>query len=251
VIAKFDQSSRLGMGPDGQNVAAHIALTHDIPTFSFDDDEGVVGRVIQAADKDGELCLDVVDAILRLQPEGIMSRADQTVRLADTLTLGGSFWMVAPDSMSLVRRVDPTAVAQFAAATADTDVASEELREAWGKAYGRNPDPSDAWEHAIKACEALLIPMVVPNQNKANLGHVLGQLRKETFQLIVQDNTDTPQNAVNPVLALEQMLHLIYPNPDRHPAPSRRNPSQHEAEAVVNLAVLVVQWARSGVLAKK
>lgn len=250
MIAKFDQSSRLGMGPASRAVALHIALTHDIPTFSFDDDDGVVDRVIQAADKDGDLCLDVVDAILRLQPDGMLSRADQTARLADTLTLGGSAWMVAPDSKSLVRRVDSTAVAQFAAATTPVDVASEELREAWNSAYGRNPNPAQAWNHAIKACEALLIPLVCPKKDKANLGSVAGYLKSAphawNFTL-----PDTP-NSIGGVQILEQMLRLIWPDPKRHSDGTARPPAtQLQAESALQVAVTIVQLVRSNALVKR
>jgi hypothetical protein len=31
---------------------------------------------------------------------------------------------------------------------------------AWTKAYGREPDASDASDHAVKAVEALLLPVV-------------------------------------------------------------------------------------------
>src|SRR5664280_2954717 len=82
VVAKFSTSSLLGMGSEGRRVAAHIALTHDIQTASFDDGEAVVTRVIDASDEDPELSLDVVDAILRLQPDGLMPRTEGTARLA-------------------------------------------------------------------------------------------------------------------------------------------------------------------------
>jgi hypothetical protein len=160
VVAKFSGSSLLGLGYEGSRaVAAYIALTHDIKTMSFDDDNAVVDRVIEAAENDPELCLDVVDATLRFLPE-----AETNTVLADTLALGGSAWMVAPDGKSLVRRIDPTAVEQFALATSPNHVASQKLAEAWGYAFGRQPNASHAWSDAIKAVEALLIPLVCPNK---------------------------------------------------------------------------------------
>lgn len=238
------------MGAEGRNVAMHIALTHDIPTFSFDDGDSVVGRVIDAADKDGELCLDVVDAILRLQPDGFMSRADQTVRLADTLTLGGSVWTVAPDSMSLVRRVDPTAMAQFTAATTTEDVASEELREAWANVYGRSPNPAQAWKHAIMACEALLIPLVCPKKDKANLGSVAGYLKSapHAWNFTLPDTRDS----IGGVEIFEQMIRLIWPDPKRHSDGTPRPPAtQEQAEAAVQVAVTIVQLVHSNALVKR
>lgn len=53
---------------------------------------------------------------------------------------------------------------------------STTLSVAWSNAYGRTPDASDSWDHAIKAVEHVLIPLVAPNQSKPNLGHVVGSL---------------------------------------------------------------------------
>ena len=63
--------------------------------------------------------------------------------------------------------MDPTVTAAFESATGTGDVASAELTEAWIRAYGRDPDPSDAWDHAIKAVEAILIPIVVSEAGQA------------------------------------------------------------------------------------
>jgi hypothetical protein len=57
--------------------------------------------------------------------------------------------------------------ATYEAAIAAADEAASELREAWANAFGRNGDPSDAWDHAIKAVEDVLIPEMMPNNTKA------------------------------------------------------------------------------------
>ena len=87
--------------------------------------------------------------------------------------LGGSVWRVGPNYDRLVRRVDPTATASLVEASSPDSVASAELKEAWTAAYARNPDPSDAWDHSIKAVEAILIP-IVPTKTKATLADVIG-----------------------------------------------------------------------------
>jgi hypothetical protein len=122
------------------------------------------------------------------------------------------------------------------------------------RAYGRNPDASDAWDLAIKAVEAALIPIVVQTQSGPHMGHVIGQLDRqgEQWTTLLQFNQTTPP--VNPphnsVQALVGMLRLIYPNPDRHVGPDHRVPSLAEARAVVHLAVMMVQWARDGQIMK-
>jgi hypothetical protein len=91
------------------------------------------------------------------------------------LAAGWSAWTATEDG--LVHRSDPTAQAEFERASETPDTASNDLREAWNKAYARGGDPADAWDHSIKAVEAVLIPIVVPKKAKANLGDGIGQLR--------------------------------------------------------------------------
>jgi hypothetical protein len=189
--------------------------------------------------------LDAVDAVLAL---GSSDQRDRDV-LEQMLRLGGSVWQVDPrTSKRLVRRVDPTGTAAFIEASSPDDVASTELGEAWGTGFGRNPDPSDAWDHSIKAVEAVLIPIVTPNKAKATLGDVLGTLRGQggLWQLVLRGHDESQS-----VAPLVSMLQLMWPNPDRHGGQGSRQPSRAEAEAVVHLAVAIVQWARSGVLSKR
>jgi hypothetical protein len=46
------------------------------------------------------------------------------------------------------------------------------------------------------------------------------------------------------------MLRLLWPNPDRHGGTNSRQPSLDEAQAVVHLAVTIVQWARADLLTR-
>jgi hypothetical protein len=90
------------------------------------------------------------------------------------------------------------------------DLTSAELAEAWARAYGRNPDPSDAWDHAIKAVETVLISVVVPEVNKATLGRVIERLvdkKKPPFRLLLTGNDGS--HSVEPLVG---MLRLMWPN---------------------------------------
>jgi hypothetical protein len=162
------------------------------------------------------------------------------------LALGGSVWRATENG--LVRRVDPTTMQAFATVTATQDSASDELAEAWSKAYGRHPDASDAWDHAIKAIESLLIPIVVPTKDKANLGSVAGHLKTNPQQF----SLGLESTGIGGVPTLEALVRLMWPNPDRHGDPAKsRVPLIEEARAVVHLAVTLVQWARDGLISKK
>jgi len=68
-------------------------------------------------------------------------------------------------------------VSAFERASEPADIASRELREAWSNAYAREPDASDAWDHSIKAVEAILRKVISPKNNLATLGTLIRDLR--------------------------------------------------------------------------
>jgi hypothetical protein len=199
---------------------------------------------ILAACEHDDIFLDVIDACLAKS-----HNARQVSKvLEEILVNAGSVWTVAPDGRSLQRRVDDSATKAFQSAAKPGAIGSSELVEAWAACFGRQPNPSDAWDHAIKAVEAVLIPVVVPNQDKAQLGHVLGQLKDHgdqwKFLLAAQQNS-------TPIGTLVGMLQLMWPNPDRHGGTGSRVPTLPEAQAVVHLAITIVQWVRNEVLSKR
>lgn len=236
----FGYRSKGGMR---ESLMMAVAMAADIPVHETYDVGGIMHQILNACARDEELFLDVIDATLALR-----SPSAKAPELERALKLGGSVWTVADDGKGLQRRVDESAAAAMAQAASPADSASEELSTAWTAIYGREPDPSDAWDHAIKAVEAVLIPLVVPKKKKATLGDVVGQLSANPsgWKLSLSSS-----GTVGSVGTLESVLRLMWPNPDRHGGGgSTRVPSQAEGEAVVQLAVLVVQWCRSGVLSK-
>lgn len=84
--------------------------------------------------------------------------------LEGLLLLAGSVWTVSPRRDAPVRRVGEAEEQAYEAAVEPGDAASTEFVTAWTKVCGRSPDPSDAWDHAIKAVETVLAPAVAPNQ---------------------------------------------------------------------------------------
>jgi hypothetical protein len=197
-------------------------------------------QILKACTDDDEYCLDVIHLILQLEP----TRAEY---LEAVLAFGGSAWTAT--NTGLRRRVDLTAGTAFERASEPADVASSELSEAWSNAYAREPDASDAWDHAIKAVEAVLIPVVASMMDKPTLGNVLGQLSGQPH--LWKLGIPGPNDAYN-IEPLVGMLRLIWPNPDRHGNPAkRRMPTLDEARSVVQLAVAIVQWARDGQIVRK
>lgn len=131
-----------------------------------------------------------------------------------------------------------------------SDRSSEELREAWNNAYGRGPDASDAWNHAIKAVEALVGPLIEPANDRSTLGSNMAAIKKDVIsntpkwsQTCVK--TQSGESAHDAVLSL---LGRIWVNPDRHGSGTPTSPTLAQARAVVTFAVSVVQIAREGKL---
>jgi hypothetical protein len=206
-----------------------------IPTYKLGyQSGGISDQILDAIERDEDLYLDCIDACLNLSkvnPSG----------LKDILQTGGSAWTVNTSGDGLERQVNETTKNAFLRVSEPADAASTEIAAAWAAVYGRGPDPSDGWDHAIKAVEELLIPIVVPSEPKANLGGVAGQLKanpsKWSFGL--------PANgARNNGETLEGMIRHIWPNPDRHGGATKRAPTQAEAEAVLQLAIAIIELCR-------
>jgi hypothetical protein len=191
-------------------------------------------------EEDWERLLDIIHVVI--QQKDLYTRFE---RLDEILSLGGSVYTATERGIEV--RTDPTAKQAFEIAMQPRDSASDELAEAWANAYGRDPDPSDAWDHAIKAVEAILRGIVSPNNTQATLGTLIRDIRNgvHKFQFVLTDDL----GGVNTFLA---MLQLMWPNPDRHgDLQQRHTPSIDEARAVVQLAVTIVQWARDGQIVRR
>jgi hypothetical protein len=191
--------------------------------------------------ENGVVFLSVVDAVLATRGG---AADDQVERLRELLHAGHSAWSVGPDGTSLARRVDPAAAAAAAQAIGVSDPAAAELAEAWRNAFGRHPDPSDAWDHAIKAVEHVLKPVVCPDRPRATLGNVVGDLRAQDRWQIALPGRRNDHNVDH----LVAILDVLWPNPDRHGGIDSRPVSLDQARAVVHLAVTIVQWGRAGIV---
>jgi hypothetical protein len=219
-----------------QRLAAHIRSSIG-SRYSRDH---LMRAILREGANNQVLFLDIIDGALHIWGEN----ANRWEFLNEVLSSGASAWRVADDRMSLTQVVSDETKATYEAAISVADEPAQELKEAWSNAFGRNGDPSDAWDHAIKALEDILIPVVVPNQTKPNLGHVLGQLRNQggAWEMVLPGASQT--NDVAPLVA---MLELVWPNHDRHGGTGpRRTPSEQEGRGVVTLAATIVQWHREG-----
>lgn len=203
--------------------------------------------------------LTVVDALLQLHPAwgpqaGIAWSifGKKLAGLEGTLVDGGSLYRIDLSGRCLVRRVDATVQATVdAAIAAATSTAADYLRTAWVAAYGINPDPDKAYDHAVLALEDLLCPLVCPRNNRATLGVVISDLRNQAAQweLSVEDTSTGRPAGIDSVI---QMLDLLWKGQSRHAGnPNSRQQTQAEAEAAIHMAAALTQWLTTGVLHRK
>ncbi|MFI5895415.1 hypothetical protein ACIA5D_35495 [Actinoplanes sp. NPDC051513] len=243
----------LDQSPRGDRWASGLSTALDLPM----EPGGRVtplGYILDHLDRGDEELLDVLhNAILVINDGTVAFRPPPPHEEVERhLAYARSIWSATAGG--LVSRAEPTAMSAFREASGPDDLSSEHLKHAWAKAYERNGDPSDAWDHAVKAVEHILLP-VIPRQDQAQIAHVVGQLggQGDQYEVGLQFNQSAPPRTppFSPVEAFAGMLRLIYPNPDRHVGANHRVPSAEEARVVVQLAIAVVQWAREGLIHKR
>lgn len=190
--------------------------------------------------------LRLIDFLVRI------ARGDQA-RLDDILLESGSAWKVGTRDghQGLERRV-PLGVHQAAEGTiASSGQAGQRLSEAWHAAFGISPNPSHAYALAVRAVEDASVPLVVPRQAGATLGHVIGQLRNDGDWSLPLTREDTAAPTAETVLRMCQALWKGHH--DRHggdPA-APQAVDQSEAETATLLAVPLVHWFMSGAIARR
>lgn len=185
--------------------------------------------------------LDALDLLLH---KG--ASAAQHARLERMLDEGMSVYRVRLDPPGLEERTAEATRSLAVAATTPDDAASEHIKAAWVAAYGRDADPTAAWNSAIKGVEHLLHPIAQPDHATATLGTMAGALRVApenwTFAIGARDG-DT---SARPFL---RALELVTYEPGRHGTDPKRA-TLEQARVVVLQAITIVEWLRAGALVR-
>lgn len=184
----------------------------------------------------------------------LLSRGRTTApdALAKMLEESGSAWKVGERSgkPGLVRRVPEGVQANADGVMASSGSAGVKLAQAWERAFGVNPDPTGAYAMAVRAVEDAAIPVVVPKQSNATLGHVIGQLARDGDWSLPLSRED--ESATTASIILSQCRALWKGHHDRHGGVSGAAAvTQEEAETAVSLAVSLVQWFASGMVTRR
>jgi hypothetical protein len=167
--------------------------------------------------------------------------------LEDILRVGGSEWKVGnrADNPGLEKRVPQGVADAVDAVIASSATAGALLSEAWHAAFGRNPDPEEAYEKAIKAVEEAGAEVVLPKNSKATLGRMIAAVRDQADWRLPLDSASAMS------APLEMMKALWEGQESRHGGNGYRKPTSAEAEAAVLLAVPLVQFFTAGLVARR
>lgn len=206
--------------------------------------QGRWAAVRTALDDDG--WLQFVDFLLH-QMAGHPWWASQRVdELRTLLTRAGSALTVGERDghPALVTRVPAGVADAVRGAIAAHESAGALLSEAWHAAFGRDPDPEEAHAKAIKAVEEAGVAVVSPKNKIATLGTMLRDME-------AQQDWVLPLSSVAANVPIEMAKALWEGQDSRHGGNNYRKPTAAEAEAAVMLAVPLVQWFASGVLARR
>jgi hypothetical protein len=202
--------------------------------------------------QDGNTGLAVLDFCLSKLDPNSTADAIAIFQLGNFLREGGSAYQVAlrNDVAGLERRIDDGARAAGDQATAPTDKSSTLLAQAWKDVYGIKPNASVGYQNAVRSVEAIAWPIISPKNERATLGTMITDLRNAPKKWTVTMSPTLGQ-AVETLIA---MMDLLWKGQhDRHGTGDDSKPlnvSQKEAEAAVHLATTLVQWFRSGVVAR-
>ena len=213
--------------------------------------------VYEATTMNDDLMLDVVDSILQHLP-ALDESGDYVTQnklrvlvaaLQSILTESSSAYAVDfSDGMRLVLRVDQTARQACDDLDEQDGGASELLRTAWSTTFSRNPNPSGSYRDAVLAVESVACQAFIPDDQQPSLGKAIGQLRGDLATWTVATLDNQQQASAETLLA---MLETVWLNHQRHlgaDGSSAQPATQDEAEAVLFLAVTIVQWFERGLV---
>jgi len=215
--------------------------------LNFNDPEGgAFGSLWRQAMANKTLLIDVLDWCAHFAPD--------LEGLERILTKGSSVWTVGYDGdgvPELQRRVLPS-VAELVQSAASPGTAAERyLRAAWSHVYGHHRNPSAGYLDAVRAVEAVAVPVVTPRDTVGSLGKVIPAMRDAPTKW---STVFSPPIGVDAVQTAVAMMELLWRSQaDRHGVPDPAPPivtTQHEAEAALHLAATLVHWFNTGTISR-
>ncbi|MEP7193532.1 MAG: hypothetical protein ABI903_11770 [Actinomycetota bacterium] len=260
-LSVFHAGVRPYMSPSLLGWVWSMVRDHDLEGYVQANGGGSKLRTVyEATTMNDDLMLDVVDSILQHLPAldesgdyvtqnklRVLVAALQSI-LADS---SSAYVVDFSDGMRLVQRVDETAKEACDDLVEPVGRTSGLLKTAWSRTFSRNPDPSGSYRDAVLAVESVACDAFTPDDPQPSLGKAVGRLRSTLETWTVATLDDQQQASAGTLLA---MLETVWQNHQRHLGADgkRAQPAtQDEAEAVLFLAVTIVQWFERGLVKKK
>ena len=185
------------------------------------------------------LLLDAIDLALTTSAD-----PDGAAELSEILAEARSVYTVGADESGdyeLQFRQPPELTEVVQAATGGSGSASHHLRQAWSKAFGREPDPTAACDEAVRAIEAVAASVVTPKDELPTLGKIIAAMRDAPHKWT------TDSNAADEIGAVVAMMDLVWKGYRRHGDPNQpAEASVETAQMLVQSAALLVHWFQSG-----
>jgi hypothetical protein len=160
--------------------------------------------------------------------------------------------------IGLLARVDP-AVQEAVSHLVhhQTGSAGQHLTAAWGALHQLHPDPAASYSEAIRAIEAALGPIVLPNAKGPTLGQIKYALKTNTWASVL-DRTGPDgklpsicEATRSSVVFLIDLLERVYGTHARHGCgDEHREQTQTQAAAAVYAAVAILGWTQTGLLVR-
>ena len=128
------------------------------------------------------------------------------------------------------------------------EASSRLLSKAWHALFGQNPNYSLAYSTAIKAVEAVAIPMVSPRDLDCTLSKAAQVMRDQGWGFELEPN---PAGKVEGGIVQVIMNAMMNSQPDRHGGAASAEDaevSKERAEAAVYSAVYLIQCFKSGLV---
>ncbi|WP_197675815.1 hypothetical protein [Micromonospora auratinigra] len=165
-------------------------------------------------------------------------------------------YVISEDGCRLVRRTDPaselalrdasSALEQMPASGSAVDF----LRSAWTAISGLHSDAPRAYSDAIKAVEAAAHSIVQPNNAKATLGTMLGELRSVPHRFTADIGQPGTAAGIEAVVAMMDVLWKGQTSRHGGQRPTVLETAA-QARAAVHLATTLVTWFAAGVVQRQ
>jgi len=121
------------------------------------------------------------------------------------------------------------------------DAAAEHLADGWRDGWSRNPNATSSYHSGIMAIESAIRLIVSPNNEKATLGTIIGEIKDKPSKW--QTRFDGLESAG--VVSLTQLLQAIWEAHVRHGSDEYASVTLEQARDVCHVALLVVNLANS------